>query len=72
MASAKRPDYIDTNGGLRVHRRDKPSECRRKIAEMLGSRMASGERYTSGKARMWSEAREVHDLRPMDDPRTVN
>jgi len=71
MASAKL-DYIDTNGNLRVHRSDTPADCRRKIGQMLGARLASDERYNSGPARTWGEAQAAHDLRPMDDPRTVN
>jgi len=31
MASIKRLDYIDTNGTLRVHRRDTPADCHRHI-----------------------------------------
>jgi len=71
MASA-RLDYIDNDGHLRVHRHDTPADCRHKIAEMLGARLAGCERYRSGKARTWGEARDAHDLRPMDDPPTVN
>jgi len=72
MASTKRLDYIDTDGTLRVHRSAVPAQCNRKIDTVLGTRMAWGQVYECGEASTWGEARDVYDLRPMDDPKTIN
>jgi len=55
-------DYIDVRGDLRTHY-GPPQMARRKIGELIGRRIVSGERYEDiGGCRTWSEAREAYDI----------
>jgi len=73
MAFRKRLDYIDQQGNLRVARTGNAALWRYRANKILGARMVWCEQYrTVGGPRTWSEAKEMHDLHTMDEPKTIN